>query len=225
MAKQTRKPCLVGAKKTPAKKAVAAKKPAPPAAKEIDWASVKLALETTARTLDDIGAQYGVTKGRISQKMTAWKAEGWAGRGSLHERVRAKAEARIAAADAHAAKVQAGTEEAEDASAVMMANTILRQRRDVGRLIRLADGLATDLEQENAKPKDAKAKREPVAQRIDNLRKLGDTVTRLITLERNVLGITPDTPVDPTKRVAEAVESGLAGLRQAFAKHLSRAQA
>jgi hypothetical protein len=183
---------------------------------ETDWVGVELAYTTTARSLEDIGKQFGVTKGRVSQKA---KEMSWR-RGSLVDRVRAKAEAKVAAAEAHAAGVQAGTEAAVDTTAVVMAATILRERRTVGRLMALAEGLLTELE----KPARGKAARAvPFAQRIENLRKLGDTVTRLTTLERTVLGITDATPIDASKRMEEAVASGLDELRARFKARLKPA--
>lgn len=173
---------------------------------DTDWVGVELAYTTTARTLEDIGKQFGITKGRVSQKA---KEMGWR-RGSLADRVRAKAEAKVAAAEAHAAGVEASTEEAVDTTAVVMANTIMRERRHVTRLMNVADTLLAELE------KPAAEKPEPLPARIENLRKLGATMTTLMNLERSVFGITDSTPIDPTKRVEEAVASGLDELRRRF---------
>lgn len=187
-----------------------------------NWVAVELAYTTSARTLEDMGAEFGVTAGRISQKAKEmrWK------RGALMDRVRAQADAKVQAQEAHDASVQAGTEAAVDHSAVLMANTILRERRDVGRLVVLAGTLMTELENHGKKPVGRPAKGapppDPVAVRIDNLRKLTATVKDLTALERSVLGISPDTPIDPTKRVEEAIESGMAGLRAKFHQVLGK---
>ena len=78
-----------------------------------------------------------------------------------------------------------------------------------------------------AKAKPVKGQKAPkvaaLAVRIDNLRKLADTAKTLIVLERHIQNITPDTPIDPGKRVAEAVDNGFAGLKAAFEKKLGRA--
>lgn len=179
-----------------------------------NWVGVELAYTTTSRTLDDIGGEFDVSAGRISQKA---KEMGWK-RGALADRVRAQAAAKVAALEAHDAQVEAGTEGAVEASAVLMANTILRERRDVGRLIRVAGTLLGNLETGivAAKTEGAKAKAGDLGEQIDNLRKLGNTMTGLITLERSVLGITDSTPLDPTKRVEEAIESGMDKLRERF---------
>lgn len=207
-------------KQTPAKqtgKRLAQNAPtAKTAAHETNWVAIELAYTTTARTLDDIGAEHGVTKGRISQKA---KELGWK-RGAMMDRVRAKAAAKVQAQEAHVAQVQEGTEAAVEMQAVLMANTILRERRDVGRLLTIADKLATQLEQAVAEapaPKTAKqAKSDALGEHIENLRKLGTTMSSLITLERTVLAITDATPIDPTKRVEEAIASGMDELRKRF---------
>jgi DNA-binding helix-hairpin-helix protein with protein kinase domain len=180
-------------------------------------AKIRLAYETTTRSLDDIGAEFGLSKGRISQMA---KEDGWV-RGQLLDKVRERAEQKVAAKQAQDAHVDAGTEEAVEVQAVLMANTILRQRRDVTRMLTVGHGLLTELETAN-KVKDAK-KRLPLAERADVWRKLSDTMGRAVGLERTVLGITPDTPIDPGKRVAEAIDNGMQGLREAFDKRLGRA--
>lgn len=179
---------------------------------DTDWVGVELAYTTTARTLEAIGAEFGITKGRVSQKA---KEMGWK-RGSLADRARAKADAKVAAAQAHAAGVKAGTEAAIDNTATVMAATILRERRDVARLMAVSDRLLAELE---AKPR-GRAKLAPLPVRIDSLRKLGTTMTTLIALERDVLGITAATPVDPSARVEEAVRSGLSELQSRFKARL-----
>src|SRR5690606_16379323 len=143
--------------------------------------------------------EFGVTKGRISQKA---KELGWK-RGAMADRVRAQAAAKVAAQEAHAAQVEAGTEEAIDASATLMANTILRERRDVARLVRVANLLADRVEAAavqaaaGKKPRKSDPKPDPLGVQVDNLRKLGTTMSNLIELERSVLGITAATPIDP----------------------------
>jgi len=197
--------------------------------KETDWVGVELAYTTSSRTLEEIGKEFGVTKGRISQKATEM---GWK-RGALADRVRAQAAAKVAAKEAHDAKVQAGTEAAIEVSAVLMADTILRERRDVGRLIRVANLLMDQVENAATraasmrKPKRGEAAPDPLGVQVDNLRKLGTTMNQLITLERDVMNIHGWTPIDPAKGVQEAINSGVDALKARFAeierKHGARA--
>ena len=188
-------------------------------------AAIRLAFETTTRTLDDIGAEFGVTKGRISQMA---KEDGWV-RGQLLDRVRERAEQKVAARQAQEAHVEAGTEEAVEVQAVLMANTILRQRRDVTRLLDVGHQLLDEVERANAAAQPGAKRRKsdpaplPLGDRADAWRKVSDTMGRAIGLERTVLGITPDTPIDPGKRVAEAIDNGMQGLREAFDRRLGRA--
>ncbi|HEY8356333.1 MAG TPA: hypothetical protein VIL30_02630 [Ramlibacter sp.] len=203
----------------PAPKRLAVTKPAAKstAAKETNWVGIELAYTTSARTQEDIGAEFGVTKGRISQKA---KEMGWT-RGALAERVRAKAAEKVAAQEAHEAKVEEGTEAAVEVSAVLMANTILRERRDVSRLLRIATSLADKLEEQTkppaARPKVGDPKPEPLAAQIDSLRKLGSTMGQLIELERTVMNIHGWTPIDPAKGVAEVMASGIDALKERMA--------
>jgi len=202
-----------------------AKADSSPDAKAKKLAAMQLAYETTTRTLDDIGAEFGVSKGRVSQLATQ---HGWK-RGQLLDRVRERAEQKVADSQAREAAVASGTEEAVEVQAVLMANTIIRQRRDVARLLTVGHQLLDEVErataaaQPGAKVKKGDPKPLPLAERADAWRKVSDTMGRAITLERTVMGITPDTPIDPGKRVAEAIDNGMQGLREAFNKKLGRA--
>lgn len=180
----------------PAKKAVARK-----TAREVDIAALELGYRTTHKTLEQLGAEQGISRARVCQIA---KEHGWS-RGDMQQQVRARAEAKVAAV---VTRVEQGTEEAVDASAALMADTILRERRDVRRLMQVADQLLQEVEDQGKpkpgrKPKDAPAL--PV--RIDNLRKLGDTMTRLITLERGVLGIETGAGAGEAAAIAAAAAS------------------
>lgn len=202
-----------------------------PAAKtaKTDFVGLELAYTTTPRILEDLGREFGLSIGRISQLA---KERGWK-RGALADRVRAQAAAKVAAKEAHDAQVQAGTEAAIEVSAVLMADTILRERRDVGRLIRVANLLMDQVEAAATravgakKPKTGEAAPDPLGVQVDNLRKLGTTMNQLITLERDVMNIHGWTPIDPAKGVAEAINSGVDALKARFAeidrKHGARA--
>lgn len=172
--------------------------------KATDVAGLELAFRTTTETYEQLGARFGVSRARVCQLA---KELGWR-RGDMRDRVRVRAESKVEEVET---KVQQGTEDAVEASAVLMANTIIRERRSVARLLTLADRLLGELEA----PARGKTK-QPLPVRIDSLRKLGDTMGRLVTLERSVLGITDSTPIDPTRRVEEAIESGMDKLRERF---------
>lgn len=224
-----RAPAAKHAKKPPKQKAsrLAAPRKAPKARQPtVDLVSLELAYRTTGATLEILGRAHGISKGRVSQLATE---HGWTR--DLQATVRARADAKVQAHAAHEAKVEAGTEAAIEHGAEFMASTILRERKDVVRMLAITAALFDELEAHNAKAKlkpgepgaDVAAKADPLAIRIDNTRKLVETTKTLLLLERTVLNITPDTPIDPGKRVAEAVDNGFAGLQQAFAKKLGRA--
>jgi hypothetical protein len=161
---------------------------------------LQLAFETTTATLEELGRKFGCTKGYISRKASelGWK------RGGNAERVRAKAEAKVQAAEARKAKVEAATDGGDR-----------HHRADHGRRHPRAaqrpaahDGLATACSRSwrsrrtwppRPRPPRSGKKVVPLSDRIDDLRKLGNTVDVLVKLERNVFGITPDTPIDPSQ--------------------------
>lgn len=180
-------------------------------AEATDVAGLELAFRTTTETYEQLGARFGVSRARVCQLA---KELGWR-RGDMRDRVRARAEAKVE--EVHT-QVQQGTEQAVEASAVVMANTIIRERRDVDRLIRVGTTLLTNLEAaiQPAKGRPKAKAANSLGEHIDNLRKLGTTMERLLTLERSVLGITDATPIDPSKRVEEAVASGFDELRRRF---------
>ncbi len=225
MAARPKPPVKQSAKQNASRLAARKKAPAKKTSTGLDLAALELAYRTTGTTLELLGRAHGISKGRVSQLATA---HGWTR--DLQATVRARADAKVQAAAAHAAKVEAGTEAAIEHGAEFMASTILRERRDVGRLVRVADTMLTELEQQNAKAQakpgqesDVAVKVDPFSERVDNFRKLVETSKTVLLLERTVLSITPDTPIDPGKRVAEAVDNGFAGLQAVFNKKLGRA--
>lgn len=209
--------------KPAAKRLADSKKPRAPTAPkpDTDWAGVELAVTTSARTYDDIGAEFGVSKGRISQKA---KEKGWV-RGSLMDRVRARAAEKVAAAEAHESRVEAGTPEAVEVSATVMAETIQRQRKRVQRLLNIADSLTQEVERaarQIASGKPIKLKKgeqapDPLSVQLENLRKAGLATTQLVNLEREVMNIHGYTPIDPAKGIDEALANTAAALKERFA--------
>lgn len=128
-------------------------------------------------------------------------------------------------------------------NAVMQAGVILRQRRDINRAQALCGELLTELESQTfdrtlyqrldellrqaarSGKVEAKALVEMQAlyarvtthsSRVENTRKLAETMKVLTELERRVLSIADDTPVDPARRVEEARDNGLEELRRRF---------
>lgn len=55
-----------------------------------------------------------------------------------------------------------------------------------------------------------------ISTRIENSRKLAETMKLLVELERKVLAIDDNTPVDPAKRIAEEISSGMDALQARF---------
>ena len=89
----------------------------------------------------------------------------------------------------------------------------------------LANRLLNELEASTTGELPKDEKRLALGSRVDTAKKLAETFKVLFGLERQVLNIVDDTPVDPSARVAEAVENGMEGLRAAFDKKLGRAAA
>lgn len=128
-------------------------------------------------------------------------------------------------------------------NARVQAQAILRHRRDLKRAQRVAGLLLVELEAQtdgvevfarldklvkaaakagNANMqavKEAQAaylKAASYAGRLESLRRLSEAMKVLTELERRVLGIADDTPVDPAERVKQAVDSGMQKLRDRF---------
>ncbi len=103
--------------------------------KEVDWASVELHYRANKRSLEDIGKEFGISKGRISQVA---KKEGW--ERDLGAKIEAKAKAKVAEEVAkklalndpskQAAK-QLGEAFVVEANASIIASAEMVQREDV----------------------------------------------------------------------------------------------
>jgi hypothetical protein len=183
-------------------------------------AAIKLAWEGTTQTIDDIAAEHGLSKGRISQMA---KAGGWT-RGDLTPRVRAKAQAKVDATLAHA---KAGEDAVIEAAAEQQARIILAERRDVDAWRGYVQSLWAELMASAGPPKGKKPAKDapaplPLLARIDGARKLVAMGTSLLEAERHVNNIVDDTPIDPSTRLKEAVDSGMEGIKDAFAKVLAK---
>lgn len=134
--------------------------------------------------------------------------------------------------------------ETVDVNARVQADAILRHRRDVLSAQELTSELLNELrtttldwphferldELVRKVAKSGKVKDKDVADlmatyrrvtsittRIDNNKKLAETIKVLVELERRVLVIDEATPIDPGKRIAEEVASGMEALKERFA--------
>jgi hypothetical protein len=69
---------------------------------------------------------------------------------------------------------------------------------------------------------DAAAKAQSHAGRVDTTKKLVETLERLVSLQRRVLNIADDTPVDPTARIEEERDKALDAISDKFKTVLAR---
>lgn len=179
-------------------------------------AAIELQYRAGIREVKDIAAEFKVTPGRVCQMA---KEHGWTR--DLTPKVRAKAQAKVDQATARDARAKAGEDGVVEAAAEQQASIIISERRGVARFLRMVDDLATELEAANAAAGQKKAEKDaptplPLVARIEALRKLSATKAGLIDLERRVYNIVDDTPIDASKRVEEAIDNGLAGLKAKF---------
>lgn len=150
----------------------------------------------------------------------------------------------VAAAPAPATEDAPTDAETVDVNARVQASAILRHRKDVAQAQELTSELLNELrattldwptferlDQLVRKASASGKVREKdvpellatfrrvtsITTRIDNNKKLAETMKVLVDLERKVLAIDDATPVDPGARVAEAVANGLDSLRDRFA--------
>lgn len=191
-----------------------------------DWEAMEPLWRAGALSVSKLSADFGVSRAAILKH--------WAKRGierDLSGKIRAEADAIVARAEVKQARLQAQVTamdpvtvaETVTTNAEIQAAAILGERRDVRRYRELANRLLDELEAATTGEMAKEQQRPTLASRIDNAKKLAETFKILFGLERQVLNIVDDTPVDPSARVAEAVENGMEGLRAAFEKKLGRA--
>ena len=198
----------------------------------IDWEAMEPLWRAGVVSVSRLSADFEVSRPAIQKH--------WAKRQvtrDLSGKIRAEADAIVARAEVRAERLQqqvAARDPVTDAETVstnaqIQAAAILAERRDVRRFRDLADSLFNELvvataqqDDKAAAKQDAQRKSSTLSSRIDSTKKLAETMKILFALERQVLNIVDDTPVDPAARVAEAVESGLEGLKAAFAQKLGR---
>jgi hypothetical protein len=202
------------------------------ARKAVDWESVEREYRAGIRSLKDIGAEFGVSDAGILKRA---KKEEW--QRDLTERIRAKAEAKVSAAlvsEKVSAESNANERIVVEASAQVLADALLGQRRDVSRSRSIVQKLFDELEaqgdgleelamlgealESGDEEKLAQIARKVIAfpSRVDSAKKLAESLRTLVELERKVLRIKDDTNLDDfAKKIGEgAALSGMDAYRQ-----------
>lgn len=202
------------------------------ARKAVDWEAVEREYRAGIRSLRDIGAEFGVSDAGILKRA---KREEWLR--DLTERIRAKAEAKVSAAlvsEKVSAETNANERVVVEASAQVLADALLGQRRDVSRSRSIVQKLFDELEaqgdgleelamlgealESGDEEKLAQIARKVIAfpSRVDSAKKLAESLRTLVELERKVLRIKDDTNLDDfAKKIGEgAALSGMDAYRQ-----------
>lgn len=202
------------------------------ARKAVDWEAVEREYRAGIRSLKDIGAEFGVSDAGILKRA---KKEEW--QRDLTERIRAKAEAKVSAAlvsEKVSAESNANERIVVEASAQVLADALLGQRRDVSRSRSIVQKLFDELEaqgdgleelamlgealESGDEEKLAQIARKVIAfpSRVDSAKKLAESLRTLVELERKVLRIKDDTNLDDfAKKIGEgAALSGMDAYRQ-----------
>jgi hypothetical protein len=185
--------------------------------KAIDWEAVEIQYRAGARSLHDIGAEFGVSGAGILKRA---RKDGWTR--DLSAKIKSKADAKVSAALVNGevnaaevnAEVNAQTEIAEatviEVEAEVQARIRLAHRKDISRNRNLAMRLLEELEHTtdnrelyaklgdllqspddkgNDKRYEIYRKVIELPSRIDSVRKLADTLRVLVSLEREAYGI------------------------------------
>lgn len=202
------------------------------ARKAVDWEAVEREYRAGIRSLRDIGAEFGVSDAGILKRA---KKDEW--QRDLTERIRAKAEAKVSAAlvsEKVSAESNANERIVVEASAQVLADALLGQRRDVSRSRSIVQRLFDELEaqgdglaelamlgealESGDEEKLAQIARKVIAfpSRVDSAKKLAESLRTLVELERKVLRIKDDTNLDDfAKKIGEcAALSGMDAYRQ-----------
>ena len=193
--------------------------------KPVDWEAVEREYRAGIRSLRDIASEFGITDTAIRKRA---KREEW--ERDISSRVSAKAEALVRKAEVRKeVRAEAAITEREqiNASAQMMADTVLNQRADVKRaratvqklwelvnselekteeLRRLGELMAAPDENGADKLNDLYFAAIGLPQQIKNVKLLADAIKVLIELERKVLRI--DVMPDPEDGQTVTVGAG-----------------
>lgn len=181
--------------------------------KVIDWESVEREYRAGIRSLRDIGEQFGVSNPAIVKRA---KRDGW--ERDLSAKIRAKAES-LVSKQLVSASVSTQTNVSErqivEANATLMADTVLNQRTDIQRAIRIINQLWGEIEAEGEYTEEFRAMGEMLRsendfgedklndlyraaigmpQRVKSVKLLADALKVLIDLQRRVLKLDEYSP-------------------------------
>lgn len=198
--------------------------------KPIDWEGMQPAWQAGIVPVLHLSEQYGVSRAAIHKHWDKLGIER-----SLGGQITAKANAIVARQEVAAKRLQeqvtAATDPVTEAETVatnaeIQANIILTERKDVQRLRALFNTIVTEMEATVLGEPGAPVAPPvlPIGMRLDQLRKASETFKTIVGMERLVNNIAEDTPIDPSKRVAESIDNGFEGLRQAFHKRIGGAK-
>lgn len=195
-------------------KAVAKKaaKAATPEKRDIDWALIEVDYRAGVKTLEQIGADFGVTKGRISQVA---KKQGWSR--DLSKKIRQRAEAKLAEQvvneTLNAPRVRLAEAEVVEANAQAAADVVTEHRSGLRKLKTLYSKLFKEVE--------------AVTDGLEDFERLGELLDetgedatgkvrqdKLNQIYRKVISI--NDRIDNTKKLAEIDEKVRKGEREAW---------
>lgn len=196
---------------------------------DVDWAAVERSFRTGIDSLELIGKEYGVTKGRISQIA---KRDGWTR--DLNKKIKAKADARVNKAalnrELNAKTDRLAEKRIVEANADLQFKIRMQHRKDISRSRSLFQKLMDELEattdnkdlfqmlgellDESGPNKDGKwvadkqnelyRKVISMSTRVDSAKKLIEILEKTVKLEREAFGIDDnehqDNPVDALLR-------------------------
>ncbi len=181
--------------------------------KAVDWSELEKDYRPGLMPLRAIGAKYGCTEGAIRKKA---KKEGWPR--DLSAKIESKAAELVRNEEVRDSVRKATEADIVNANAVTSANIQIAERREVTKIksiaMRLCDELEDMVEDVEGHVKlaeilasnnsDAMQRRfNKVADfsgRVDNMKKLSDTMNTLVTLERKVYKIDTDPFADADKK-------------------------
>lgn len=186
-----------------------------------DWERIELDYRSGILTLREIAELNGITHGAINKRA---KRDGWVR--DLNAKIRAKAAELVSRQEVskEVSKEQLATEmEVIDANASLQANVLLSHRKDIQKGRKLAVSLLEELEHQTDDKElferlgeiissdDANAQRAfnkviSSSGRIDNLKKLSDTMKNLIALERQAIGLSDDYAVQSDEETITKIE-------------------
>lgn len=189
----------------------------------VDWSLIEVDYRAGVKTLDQIGKEYGVTKGRISQVA---KRDGWVR--DLAKKIAAKAEAKVNAAavnkELNKERVRLAEQEVVEANAELQYRIRMEHRTDIGKTRGLFKKLLAEVESATDEKDSLKAFLTKAADMVD--RALEDVTDKLdISETRGLLKDIRDdvhkltslsNRIEQTKKLTEVLEKLVRLEREAF---------